>query len=176
MVALVLPLLLLLSLAAKADQSGDFTFTSDGTSVTITGYTGTGGDLVIPATINALPVTSIGNSAFAVPQYGWPKIYNVTIPGSIKSIGDYAFASSSVLSRSYLSNIYFQGDAPTAGGTSIFAGDSYATVLYLAGTTGWGANFGGAPAMMWEPSIPCACAIDNGTITITRYMGSGAGR
>ena len=51
---------------AFALQCGDFTYTvSDGT-VTITGYTGTGGTVVIPATIDGMPVVSIGNHAFYI--------------------------------------------------------------------------------------------------------------
>ena len=33
--------------------------------ITITGYTGSGGDVILPDTINGLPVTSIGASAFS---------------------------------------------------------------------------------------------------------------
>jgi hypothetical protein len=50
--------------AATAQQSGDFTYTNDCCAVTITGYTGPGGAVIIPDTINGLPVTAIGDSAF----------------------------------------------------------------------------------------------------------------
>ena len=46
--------------AATAQQFGDFTYTSDGSAITITGYTGPGGAVTIPATIIGLPVTRIG--------------------------------------------------------------------------------------------------------------------
>ena len=57
--------LLFLSSSAFADQYGDFTYTVNvGNTVTITGYTGAGGDVVIPSTINSMPVVGIGNWAF----------------------------------------------------------------------------------------------------------------
>lgn len=167
--------LVALLVVLPAVVQAQFTYTTSSGAITITGYTGSGGDLTIPDTIDGLPVTSIGDSAFAVSWFMWPTIYSVTIPSSVTSIGDYAFASSSVVSPSYLGNVYFQGNAPSVGGTSIFAGDSYATVYYLAGTTGWGTNFGGAPATLWEPQVPCAYSVNNNTISITRYMGSGGG-
>ena len=82
-------LLLSTPLAATAQQSGDFTYTSDGSAITITGYTGPGGAVTIPATITGLLVTAIGNTAF----YDKTSLPSVTIPGSVTSIGDGAFAS-----------------------------------------------------------------------------------
>jgi Tol biopolymer transport system component len=60
--------------------------TNNGT-ITITGYTGSGGSVTIPATINGLPVTSIGNMAFL----SCASLTHVTIPNSVTSIGDHAF-------------------------------------------------------------------------------------
>ena len=68
-----------------------FTYTTNNGTITITGYTGAGGDVAIPGTINGLPVTSIGGDAFA-----WSSVTNVTIPDSVTSIGGDAFAWSSV--------------------------------------------------------------------------------
>ena len=71
---------------------------SDGT-VTITEYTGAGGDVVIPSTIDGMPVVGIGGY-FEGP--GSPYLYygafmfagltSVTIPDSVTSIGNSAFA------------------------------------------------------------------------------------
>ena len=41
-------ILLSTPLAATAQQSGDFYYESDGSEITITGYTGGGGDVTIP--------------------------------------------------------------------------------------------------------------------------------
>jgi hypothetical protein len=56
----VLGLLLLTAATAQAQ----FTWTTNNGAITITGYTGSGGVVTIPATITRLPVTSIGASAF----------------------------------------------------------------------------------------------------------------
>jgi BspA type Leucine rich repeat region (6 copies) len=55
-------------------------------TITITGYTGPGGYVTIPSTINGLPVTSIGDDAI----YN-PSLTSVMIPKSVTSIGNYAF-------------------------------------------------------------------------------------
>lgn len=58
-------LIVLLTVTAMAAPAveGDFTF--DNSTGTITKYNGTGGDVVIPATIGGSSVTSIGNYAFS---------------------------------------------------------------------------------------------------------------
>jgi hypothetical protein len=70
-----------------ADQFGDFTYASSGSAITITGYTGTGGEVVIPSLIIGLPVTSIGESSF----FHQSSLTSVTIPTSVTSIGSFAF-------------------------------------------------------------------------------------
>ena len=69
-------LCLLSVIPAKADQFGDFTYTATATEVTITGYTGAGGAVTIPSSIEGLPVTSIGTIAF---KYN-TSLTSVTIP------------------------------------------------------------------------------------------------
>ena len=85
----------------------DFSYytTTNGT-ITITGYTGAGGAVTIPSTINGLPVTSIGCEAFfectnltsvtisngvtTIERWAFPDCYNltnVTIGNSVTSIG-----------------------------------------------------------------------------------------
>ena len=59
-------LLLLLLLALPAVVQAQFTYTTTNGTITITGYTGPGGWVTIPSTINGLPVTSIGDYAFAI--------------------------------------------------------------------------------------------------------------
>ena len=51
-----------------------------------------------------------------------------------------------------LTGVYFQGNAPSLAGSSVFDGDNHATVYYLPGTTGWGSTFGGRPTVAVDSS------------------------
>jgi hypothetical protein len=74
--------------SASVVQAQDYTYTTNGDGTcTITGYTGSGGAVTIPSTINGLPVTSIEDWAFGY----CTTLTSVTIPDSVTSIGDYAF-------------------------------------------------------------------------------------
>jgi len=64
----------------RAQAASDFNFTNDGK--TLTGYTGSGGEVVIPN-----GVLEISEGAFK----GKSNITSVTIPNSVKTIGDRAF-------------------------------------------------------------------------------------
>lgn len=88
--ALRLLTMLFLSMSAnplRADQFGDFTYSNNGSAITITGYTGSGGAVVIPSTIVGLPVTGIGTYAF----YFKPAITSISFPASIVSFGTNPF-------------------------------------------------------------------------------------
>lgn len=122
--ALLLFLLFLSALSAQADQSGDFIYTTDGTSVTITGYTGTGGVVDIPGTITNLPVVSIGDYAFQ----NSTSLTSVTIPNSVLTLGTYAFNTCSGLTNIVIgTNVASFGDVAFGGCSqlkSIFVPDS----------------------------------------------------
>ena len=77
----------------KASPATDFTTSSDGSAVTITGYVGPGGDVIIPGEIEGLPVTSIGEGAF---RYN-TNMTSVTIPDSVTSFGESVFRDCSAL-------------------------------------------------------------------------------
>jgi len=245
--------LFLLVLPAAAHAQYTYVTNSDNVSITITGYTGAGGAVVVPNTIKGYAVTNIGNSAFngittitsvtipasvtnigvgafesctnlvritlvngltyigssaffgsgltniVVPNsvttigddafFGCPlagatlsqsltsigsfvfcnctNLPGVTIPASVTSIGNSAFQSCTSLKKmiipksvtsigilafqacTNLTAAYFLGSAPPDNST-IFSGDP-STVYYMPGTTGWGATFGGAPAVLWNP-------------------------
>ena len=119
-----------------------FNYTTNNDTITITKYTGPGGAVTIPSTINGLPVTGIGDCAFC--QCGI--LTSVTIPNSVVSTGDDAFAGCTSLT-----SVYFAGNAPGLGGVNVFLDADNATVYYLAGTTGWGTTFGGRPTVLWNP-------------------------
>lgn len=77
-----------MGISASAAQFGDFTYTDDGTSITITDYPDDAvGAVEIPATIAGKPVTKIGNAAFN----GSFSITSVIIPNSVTTIGQTAF-------------------------------------------------------------------------------------
>jgi hypothetical protein len=79
-------LLLLLTLPAVVEAQ--FIYTTNHDTITITEYTGPGGDVVVPSTTNGLPVTSIGDGAFVY----CTSLTGVTIPNSVTSISGSAFA------------------------------------------------------------------------------------
>ena len=81
-------LALLLLLALPVAVQAQFSYTTNNGTITITGYSGPGGDVTIPDTINGLPVTSIGRSAFSFRT----SLTSVTIPTGIINIEDYAFS------------------------------------------------------------------------------------
>ncbi|MDR2519049.1 MAG: leucine-rich repeat domain-containing protein [Spirochaetaceae bacterium] len=77
------------SLNAQTEKTPEgLVYERNGQGITITGYTGKAAALVIPAKIEGLPVTSIGDGAF----YNCTGLTSVIIPGSVTSIGDRAFA------------------------------------------------------------------------------------
>ena len=78
--ALVLALSLL-TLPAVVQAQFNYSDNGDGTA-TITGYTGLGGDVTIPSTIDGLLVAAIGDRAF---EY-CTSLTNITIPASVTSI------------------------------------------------------------------------------------------
>ncbi len=78
---------LFLPLMASADQLGDFTYEVNGEGITITDYTGAGGDVTIPEAIADLPVTHIASMSF----FNAIGLTSVMIPASVIEIGGSAF-------------------------------------------------------------------------------------
>ena len=104
----VVMICIILPTEANAASESDLIFelNSDGQSYSVTDCNSTArGALVIPATYNDKPVTTIGDSAFS----GCNKLTSITIPDSIISVGDKAFY--------YCTNL-----------TSITIGDSVTTI------------------------------------------------
>ena len=93
---------LLLSGVAQAQ----FTFTTNNGAITITDYTGSGGNVTIPSSTNGYPVTIIGNNAFGAKT----TLTNVTIPNSVISIGNQAFVGCH-----YLTNVVFGNSVTNIG-------------------------------------------------------------
>ncbi len=93
-------------------------------------------------------VTSIGDYAFFEDFFYEDNLTSVTIPGSVTSIGAYAFAYA--FGYNYPHSVYFTGNAPSpTNDSTVFSGDYNTTVYYLPGTTGWGAMFDDYPTAPW---------------------------
>jgi len=117
-----------LSLSTSAAQAQYTWSTNADNTLTIIGYTGPGGAVTIPSSINYLLVTTIG-SAFA----GCTNLTSVTIPGSVTSIGDFAFMGCGSLTNVTLAN------GVTSIGTASFAEcASLASVTLANGVTSIG--------------------------------------
>ena len=87
------------SKARTTQQSGEYTYavSDDGKGAIITAYTGKGGDVVVPARINKLPVVEIGDGAFRGksrddddPRPG-DEVVSVVVPAGVVKIGRGAF-------------------------------------------------------------------------------------
>ena len=183
-------------LALPAVVQAQFNYVTNNGSITITGYTGTGGVVNIPGTINGRIVISIGDLAFA----GCGSLTNVTIPDTVTSIENYAFADCNNLTNavigagvtnigvwafaycSSLASVRFQGDVPISLRVQFitflddydylnwFTGDT-ATIYYEPETTGWGAHFCGLPTV----PVGYVWSYDSYqmTMTVTGYTGPG---
>ena len=78
-------LLGLLSLGLPAGVQAQFTGITNQGAITITGYTGTNGSAIIPATLNGYPVTGIDYFFFS------SSLTNITVPDSVTNILNGAF-------------------------------------------------------------------------------------
>ena len=97
---LVLAFCILAVSTAYAETSGDWEYKVSGGEATITRYTGTDSEVVVPSTLGGASVTAIGDSAFS----GCGSLESVTLPESLRTIGDWAFASCNSLSRIEIPN------------------------------------------------------------------------
>jgi hypothetical protein len=75
------------ALALPVVVRAQFSYVTNGGRITITGYTGPGGIVTIPPTINGLSVTSIGEEAF----FRSTNLNTVNIPASVTRIEPSAF-------------------------------------------------------------------------------------
>ena len=159
-------LLLLVPLCAlPVTAHAQFNYETNNGAITVTGYTGPGGEVDIPDTIEGLPVTTIGRNAFS----GSTRLTSITIPNNVTSIGDWAFSDCTGLTSITIPNnvtsigdwafsdctsltaVHFQGNAPVNSTGTEFAGADQVIVYYLPGSMGWGTSYGGRPTALWIP-------------------------
>jgi len=137
----------ILGFALADSAQAQFTWTTNAdNTITITGYTGPGGDVSIPATLTGLPVTSIGGLAFthcfSLTQVAIPSgvtniagaafsycqnLASIAVPNNVVSIGDYAFYNCSSLT-----NVIF-GSSVSSIGENTFAECTTLTSVYFKG-------------------------------------------
>lgn len=100
---------------AANEQLFDFKFTPDNTAVIVTRYNGTAADVTIPSHYKGKPVTMIDHAAFHDSA-----VTSVTIPDSVTSIPDDAFAFCSQLTNISIPNsVTFIGFAAFNSCTSL---------------------------------------------------------
>jgi len=125
-------LLLLLLVLVPVLAQAQFTYTNNNGTLTITGYTGPGGDVTIPDEMNGLPVTGIGDWAFA----HCSNLTAVRFGANITTLGGWVFYSCTNLTtvwfRSTLPRIEYGMFAYCSSLTSISIPNSVTNVNYSA--------------------------------------------
>ncbi len=92
---------------ASAITEAQFNYITNQGAIVITGYIGSGGDVLIPDKLKGLVVNRIGNDAFR----GCYSVTGLKIPSSVSSVGDGAFASSSITNVTIPSSVTHIGVA-----------------------------------------------------------------
>ena len=75
------------TIVCAIQESNGFAYTVTGDEATITGYTGSAENIVIPSELGGKKVTAIADKAF----YGYGKMCDIYIPKTVKTIGENAF-------------------------------------------------------------------------------------
>lgn len=99
----------------------DYTYeeNEDGT-ITITAYTGDAEELVIPSEIDGKTVSAIDSGIFSPLNGGNKTIKKITVPGSVKTIGEEAFACATALEEVYIEDGVTEiGDLAFSGCTNL---------------------------------------------------------
>ena len=173
--------------ATYTDGPHTYTYATSGGNAIITGYSGPGGAVSIPAAINGYSVTVIDDYAFS----SLASLTVVTLPASVTHIGDAAFYDCTALTSvtilgnvnliSYsafsdctaLTSVLITGNRPITVQPNAFNGTPVALIIYyLPSTTGWTPTLAGKPTKL----IPLTHTSDGTQVTIkgltdTSYAG-----
>jgi hypothetical protein len=143
--------------AIGAGTASAFDYTTSDGQVTITGYKGAGGAVIIPCIINGFPVTCIEAGAF----HGSTRVTSITVPSTVTDIGDGAFAGCTSLT-----GVAFMGNAPTIGSGIFDFAAADLRLSYFNGATGFTSE-------AWNSYNVCQFnyTIQNDKAVITRYNG-----
>ena len=89
---MLLGMCMLVPAASAAETANGLVYEETSGEITITGYTGVGGEVEIPAEIAGKPVTEIAQQAFRVSKFPAAlEITKITIPDSVKTMGKGVF-------------------------------------------------------------------------------------
>ncbi|MFM8292901.1 MAG: leucine-rich repeat protein [Planctomycetia bacterium] len=129
-------------------SEGDFVFSQG----TITGYSGNGGTVTIPALVDGVPVAVIGAGAFqgnatitriVIPDsvvqvsdkafWGMPALESAKIGSGVTDVGDSAFGNNASLTR-----VRFVGNAPNVASDAFAGAAAGAKVIRAANLSGYG--------------------------------------
>ena len=154
---------------------------ADGTSITITGYTGTDTDVVIPSTIGNLPVTAISNNAFC----NKTTLTSIIVPQSVQTIGSGAFCycealetitlpdnlevinSNTFLACFSLKQVNIPTNCQSIGDLAFMACESLSTIVFPEGVTYIGKQAFGSCYNLQEIVFPNSLR----TIDINAFVG-----
>lgn len=117
-------LLLVVAALAASAQTTNYLYATNNGGITITGYTGPDSLLVVPGTIDGLPVTALGKGAF----YRQGSLLSVTLPPSLVTLGEGAFWGCAALTNVAL------GDQVTTLEAGVFWGCAALPSLTLPAT------------------------------------------
>jgi BspA type Leucine rich repeat region (6 copies) len=106
----------------ETTPASDFGYQVYDGSITITGYYGPRGPIVIPSVINGYTVTGIAGNG---PNSMFARATSVTMPNTVTSIGEYAFFNCQSLTNVII------GDGVTSIGQSAFANCSSLTAVTI---------------------------------------------
>ena len=145
------------SLNTKSDSDqeyGEFKYTVNGDNVTITGYTGAGGRVVVPQEIDGKTVTAIGDSAFSNCSgletikfnsglqsigseafSGCNNLQNINLPESLTTIGCGVFTSPYITSITIPKNVVSMGEGYRVGYSTFSGCKNLETVIFEEGMT-----------------------------------------
>ena len=113
--------------AQTASAASDFNFEVRDGTITVTDLfrRGSAREVVIPARINNIPVTAIGDDAFRDSN-----LINVTIPNSVTHIEDLAFADNRLSTLTIGNNV-------TSIGVRAFVNNPLTRITFMGNSTRW---------------------------------------
>ena len=157
---------------ANAENGFEYAVNEDGESVTLTKYSGSDTEVIIPSELGGKPVTEIGIFAFALCD----SLTEVTIPEGVTSIGNAAFSGCSSLTE-----VTIPKSVTSIGDAAFYNCEALTTVHYGGSKTDWGKiSIGSDNDPLTKAEIICAIQESNGfaytvtgdEATITGYTGS----